>query len=138
MHWSLVFVAAFFPLLEARQQVLSLKSEVQTVIPKHHQPWSVLLQQDPANKDCIILSNIGEAQFHSEIREPGDALVIHKNMLNMGVDPLQESIMEILAYDKRSLWTKVSELCAAVEYELPPEIESYSEYEVVSNLPFRL
>jgi hypothetical protein len=131
MHWRLAIAAALLPLLEARQHILSLKSEAQSLLPQHDQPWSVLLKRDPSSMDCVILSAIEETQVHRAIQEPGDTLVVNKNLLNTGANPLQDSIMEILAYDKRSLWAKVSEMCSGIEYQLPPEIESFADYEVV-------
>jgi hypothetical protein len=131
MHWALAFIVTCIPLSQARQQILSLNSEVNQVISQHHLPVSILVQQNPSSRNCVILSNVVETQVHREIQSPSDTLVINKNMLNTVADPLQESVLEILAYDKRSLWAKVSEMCSAIHYELPPEIESYAEYEVV-------
>lgn len=131
MHWALVFIVAFLPLLEARQHVLSLNADVKTINPERHQPWSVLLEQHPVSMDCMMLSSPQQAQIHRAIQQPGDTLVIQKNLLNTMRNPRADSVMEILAYDVRTLWSKVSQLCSAIDYQLPPEVETYSEYEVV-------
>jgi hypothetical protein len=132
MRLVLTCLAALLPVLEARiQQTFSLRDpEAQIIVPQHRQPWSLLLSQDPKTSDCIVLSPPEQAQVHRTIEKPGDVLVINKTLSRVdGFEIIDEYVMEILGYDEHILSTKISQLCAAIEYHSTVDITA--EYEVV-------
>ena len=139
MKLRLLLTAAVLPLINARQQQqrpLSLNSpELQTIETHHSQPWSLLLTQDPATSNCIVLSPPEQAQIHRSIKEPGDVLIINKTLSSIdGFEVVDEHVMQILGFDERILWSTTSQLCSSIKYQYPSTLETYSEFEVVCSL----
>ena len=134
MRRSLSIIALFLPLLSAwEQHVFSVDySQVQTITPQHHQPWSLLLSQDIETSNCIVHKAPEHAQVHRSIKKPGDVVVINKAQSSIdNLENVKEYTLEIIGYDSRTLWIKTSELCSSIDYQYFLEIEDFAEYEVV-------
>jgi hypothetical protein len=134
---SLFLIALSLPLFSAReQQVFSLDHrQAQTITPPHHQPWSLLLTQDTATSDCVIIHLPELAQKHRLIKDQGDVLIINKTLSRVdGIECLKEHTLEIIGFDKRIVWTKTNELCSSIDYQYLGNDEPLAEYEVVCSL----
>jgi hypothetical protein len=134
---SLSLITLFLPLLSAwEQQLFSVDYlQVQTIIPQHRQPWSLLLSQNIETSNCIVHKAPEHAQVHRSIKEPGDVVVINKAPTSLdNLENIKEHTLEIIAYDNRALWIKTSELCASIDYQYFLEVEDFAEYEVVCTL----
>ena len=129
---SFALLAFFLPLLNAReQQLFSLDSKVQTFVPEHHRPWSLLLSQNIESSTCVILSSPEHTQSHKSIRNPGDVVVINKSSSSVdGVEGVIENTLEIVGFDRRVLWSKAGELCTSIEDQSFTAVDT-TEYEVV-------
>ena len=101
-------------------------------MPGRHQPWSLLFSQNRGSLECVVLSAPERAQYHHAIEELGDILVIDKSTHGVEIE-FEESTFEIIGYDKRILFEKLSELCTGIEldYVAQSEPDSLAEYEVV-------
>jgi hypothetical protein len=135
MRLGLAAIAAFLPLLEAKPQQVAFSlrpRQAQIIVPQHHQPWSILLSQNPNTADCIVLSQPAQAQFHKSINNAGDVLMVNKTLSSTdGFEIINEYVVEIIGYDQRILWQKTSELCSAINYQYPTEVDPLAEFEVV-------
>jgi len=135
MKLTLLFLGVFASVLDAQreQHLFSLETPHEQTVPvQHHQPWSLLLSQNIVTSNCIVLEPPELAQTHKSINELGDVLILNKSSSNeQGTECAEENTLEILGFDQRSLWMKVSELCSTIDYKYSTEIASLAEYEVV-------
>jgi hypothetical protein len=134
MKLSLAFITAFLPLIRAREQHhFSLGSAQDTTFtPRHTQPWSLSISQNPLNSDCVVLSAPEQTRAHKWIQEPGDVLVLNKTLGgDAAVEKVDEYLLEIIGYDRRILWEETSRLCAAIEYTESFAVDTYAEFEAV-------
>ena len=122
------------PFADAREQhVFNLNGpDVQRIVPPHHQPWSLLVAQNPRTGDCVVLNQPELTQTHRSIEEKGDYVVVNKTMSSSdGVEIDHDNIFEIIGFDKRILWTTTNQMCHGIEYPPSDIAETYKEYEVV-------
>jgi hypothetical protein len=135
MRLTLLFLGVFASVLDAQreQHLFSLETAHKQTLPvQHHQPWSLLLSQNIVTSNCIILEPPELAQTHKSIKEFGDVLILNKSSSNeRGTECAEENTLEILGFDQRSVWIKVSELCSTIDYKYSTEIATLADYEVV-------
>ena len=142
MWLSLLFLTLFTFVLDAREQHIFSLDTLETVLEQrislqHYQPWSLLLSQNVSTSNCIVLQSPALAQTHKSIKEFGDVLVLNKAPSNVrGGECVEDSILEILGFDQRSIWMKVSELCSTIGYKYSDDIAPLAEYEVVYSLSY--
>jgi hypothetical protein len=136
MQVIFIFLLLFISFTNAReQQIFSLGyPHVQTIIPKHHQPWSLLLSQDTATSNCVLFKGPEYAQKHQSIRQPGDVIVVNKSPSLGGIKDVEKYTLEIIGFEKQVLWDKASEICTSISYGETSQVEPLAEYEVVYSL----
>lgn len=70
--------------------------------------------------------------MHRSIEYPGDVLIVNKTLSSIdGIDDVKEYVLEIIGFDQRILWAKVSEMCSFIDYGYFADDELLAEYEVV-------
>jgi len=138
MRLALLFVALSVSAIDAQRQQHHFSLDAlesarkQTLTIPHHQPWSILLSQNIITSECVVLQPPELAQTHKSIREFGDVFILNKSASD--VKPFEcaaENTLEILGFDQRSVWMKVSEWCSTIDYKYSTEIATLAEYEVV-------
>ena len=132
MRGIIAFVILLYSVGAWEQKPFSFSSEEQqTILLRRHQPWSILLAQNPQTSNCAIVSIPELAQHHRAVAKPGDVIVLNKTISTFtGVDG-EEAILEIIGYDRETLRQKTEELCSSLN-DLPSSIDIEAEYEVVS------
>jgi len=138
MRLTLLFLGLSASVLHAQreQHLFSLDTletvREQTLTVQHHQPWSLLLSQNIVTSNCVVLEPPDVAQTHKSINGFGDVVILNKSSSNgPGVECAEKNTLEILGFDQRSIWMKVSELCSTIDYKYSTEIATLAEYEVV-------
>lgn len=106
----------------------------QTLPIQYHQPWSILLSQNVITSNCVVLEPPELAQTHKSIHEFGDVLILNKSSPNvLCAECAEKNTLQIIGFDQRSVWMKVSELCSTIDYKYSLETATLAEYEVVSS-----
>lgn len=132
--FPIIALVAFAVFVNAREQhVFSLDSpRMQTITPRHHKPWSLILSLHKGTSNCAILSDPAQTQVHKSVTKPGDVVVINRSSTSAaGWEGLEECTLEIIGFDRRVIWAKASELCASIESDVSYSADILAEYEVV-------
>jgi len=132
MKGVISIVVGLLTLVHAREQIaFSFHPEQErTVVPRHHQPWSILVAQSPHTSNCTLLSVPELSQHHREVSKPGDVVVVNKTASTLAGVKGEKAILEIIGYDTQALRDKTEELCSSLK-DQSKAIEIEAEYEVV-------